>query len=267
MSYCGSQTFVKRHAEVREASVLRCRAWTCDDCAPCRRAQLIAQAHRGQANTFITLTCRKVEGLSPEEAAARLANAWRIIHKRALREAARNPDKVPFPGGEWPDDRYGVKPGFPIPRQVRLHDDRLEYLVVVEAHVSGMPHLHILCRSAWIGQQWLSMQMLDLLDSPVVFVQRVSARSQVNAYIAKYCGKCAHKFGNTKRYWESKGYQLTKYEKKSKTVFPWQETYLEPTNIHVIASWWESKGWQCTWESAFHLTAQPPQKEGGYAAL
>lgn len=264
--YCGQSTLVKYAPDRREATTLRCRAWTCPDCVDRRKAQLIAQAHRGNANTFITLTCKREHLPTPEAAALALSNAWRIIVKRALRENRRDPEKNPYPFGACDAEVFDLNGQRSIPRQVRLPNGRLDYLVVIEAHESGWPHLHILCRSQWIGRDWLAEQMRDLLESPVVDIRRITKRSQVNAYVAKYCGKCAHKFGSAKRYWQTPRYQLTKYEKKNAATYPWQDVSRSDHRLYVFIKHWEQSGWIVFKESIWHVIAEPPSTGWGEPA-
>lgn len=258
MTYCGEQTFVKWNPHEREAVSLRCRSWTCPDCSPARKRQLIAQGHRGKPNTFITLTCRRGQVATPDAAARALSDAWRIVHKRAMREALRDPSKRHKPAGKsppggWPIDKHGH-----VPRQVSLENGRLDYLVVIEAHKSGWPHLHILSRSKWIAVDWLRGQMAELLNSPVVFVQRITKRSQVAAYVSKYCSKCEHKFGTAKRYWESKNYPLTPFEGKKASTKAWWEQYRDNCTLKETVQRWEAQGWQIEIVSVYKVLAKPP---------
>lgn len=258
MTYCGEHTFVKYCADTRQATTLRCRSWTCPQCVDGRRSQLIAQAHRGKANTFLTLTKRSQIDADKNMEALALANAWRITHKRALREANRDPKKHPHPFGAAPPQGWPQETNVEIANKIRLIDKKLEYLCVIEAHASGHPHLHILCRSTWIDHEWLSAQMNELLGSPVVFVQRIQERSKLNAYVAKYCGKCTHKFGTAKRYWQSKGYQQVKYVKPVKAFYDWDATSKTKFSIHHFAAIWAMDSWDVTYEKAWHIRAEPP---------
>ncbi len=258
MTYCGEYTYVKTRPDAIEATTLLCRSWTCDHCREDRKRQLIAQAHRGRANTFITITCRRDRYETPNEAAQALAQAWRIIAKRAVRLAHRN-DRAP---AERSSTRIPLEqstdnsphPGPPV----KLPNGRLEYLVVIEAHASGWPHLHILCRSIWIGQKWLSEQLNELLGSPVCYIQRVTKRAAVSAYVAKYCGKCVHKFGTTKRYWQTQGYQVVKWERDEQPRTLWHDCSRVPDDISKIAHNLEVMHWCVTFERRWHLTASPP---------
>lgn len=268
MTYCGERTLVKHNAERAEATTLKCRSWTCPDCQPMRKSQLIAQAHRGKADTFITLTVRRSQYANPAVAAQALAHAWRIIVKRATREAARDVSKNPYPFGACDGEEWDLNGQANHKRQVRLPQDGLQYLCVIEAHESGWPHLHILARSAWIAQAWLKAQTTDLLNSPVVDIRRISKRSQVNAYVAKYCGKCTHKFGTTKRYWTSGHYELTKYEKRKTKGVLWFDIEHSKRHIVQIVDGWEQAGWWVERESWWHAwtTRGPPPDPGGGGA-
>lgn len=251
-------TVVKYHPERREATTLLCRSWLCEHCREDRKRALIAQAHRGRANTFITITVRRDEFKTPNQAAAALARAWRVIVKRALRQ-----DNIRLKRKEKAAERSSavtnsdLKLDLPV-AQVTLEKGRLEYLVVIEAHASGWPHLHILCRSQWIAQKWLSTQLLDVLKSPICYVQRLTKRAQIGAYVAKYCGKCAHKFGNTKRYWQTRGFQLTKYEPVARPKVYWHDVARSHARLCELAESWSSQQWAVAFESNWHLTASPP---------
>lgn len=208
MSYCQQHSIVNELPGEHVCVSLRCRAWTCPDCAEDRKRGLIAQAHGGQPDTFLTLTMRRVEGLEPEAAALAISRYWRLVRLRALREAKRDITKTPTPAGTeppggWPRDGHGR-----VPRQVFLHGDRLPFLAVVEKHKSGWPHLHIMLRSKWMHQRWIAAQMAELADSPVQDIRRINGRAKVAAYVAKYAAKCAAKLGSAKRYWTSRDYDL-----------------------------------------------------------
>jgi hypothetical protein len=270
MTYCGERTLVKGNAQRVEATTLKCRSWTCADCQPARKAQLVAQAHRGKADTFITLTVKRSSYADPAMAAQALAHAWRIIVKRAIREAARDTTKHPYPFGANEGDHWDLDGRASWPRQVKLPKDGLQYLAVVEAHESGWPHLHILARSAWIAQDWLAEQTKELLDAHRVDIRRISKRSQINAYVAKYCGKCTHKFGTTKRYWQSGKYQLSKYEAKKTKGVIWHDVSHSTSTVHQLVNNWASIGWWFEMESYWHAWTNrsprpPPAAEGATA--
>ena len=173
--YCQCRTAVKGDGREFLAVSLKCRAWTCPDCAPERQRQLIAFAIDGKPNRFLTLTSRRRDGMSPAQAAAELARCWRLVRLRLMR-------------------RYKVK--------------SLPFLAVFEATKLGWPHLHILLRAPFLDQQLISQWMNDLMQSPIVHIEKLDDPKKAVRYCAKYIGKDCTKFGTSKRYWSSQDYRL-----------------------------------------------------------
>lgn len=170
MSICREWLLVKNSPEIIKAKLLHCRSWQCECCRKERKAALIAKAIAGAPTRFLTLTSNPKHGNSPEERAAALAQAWRLIVKRLRR---LNPS------------------------------EDLEFLAVFEATKAGEPHLHILLRSPFIPQSLISAWMKELTNSPIVDIRRVRSHHEVASYLAKYIGKAPQRFGTTKRYWTS----------------------------------------------------------------
>ena len=175
MTYCGEHTLVNEKEDGYVAVSMKCRSWICPDCHEDRRRQLIALAHGGKPNRFITLTVSARWGTGRLERAYELSRAWRNIVKALKR---KHPGKT------------------------------LNYLCVLEAQKNGEPHLHIAFRGPWVDQAWLSDQMKARMGAPIVDVRYVNKSSRLAGYIAKYIGKGSVRFGNLKRYWSSKGYDL-----------------------------------------------------------
>ena len=152
---------------------LRCHCWHCDECRPIRTAQLVAEAKMGNPTLFITLTSRNPGHGSPDEAAVRLAPAWREARRLHLKKHGRG---------------------------------SLPFLAVFERTKKGWPHMHIVARAKWVSAVWLSNLMLRLLDSPEVDVTAIHEKSKVAAYVTKYISKNPERFEGTKRYWRSLDY-------------------------------------------------------------
>lgn len=171
---CSEWSLVKSDGTTATVQPLRCRCWSCEECSPIRKRQLMAQAHAGHPDTFLTLTVNPARGLDPSERARTLAHAWRSLRKRAMR-------------------KYKLA--------------ALPFLAVFERTKKGEPHLHILLRVKWLDQKWLSAQMRELIDAPIVDIRRVNGSSKISAYIAKYIGKDPQRFKGTKRYWASRDYE------------------------------------------------------------
>jgi len=179
--FCRDWIVVKRHGDEFTAAPLYCRSWTCDVCQPRRCKQLIRDGLAGAPTTFITLTAPGRTDDTPDDQARQLVRAWREVVRRAKR-------------------LYGY-PAIP-------------YLAVFEATKAGRPHLHILCRVKWIGQDWLSRQMQQIMGAPIVDVRRIRSRRGAALYVAKYVGKDPHRFHGVKRYWCTQGWRVTPRDTK-----------------------------------------------------
>lgn len=220
MSLCGAWSLVKHDTSATRAIALWCRAWTCTDCAPFRIAALKRMAMAGQPSTFITLTVNPAEGQSPEERAAELSNAARIMFKRARR---------------------------------KFQKAKIEYLAVFEATKKGEPHLHIIARAPFIPQRWLSETMNELIKAPIVDIRRVGSMRGVARYVAKYIAKGPKPFASLKRYWSTPGYDLERGKKASSDT-PWGSGWRvvkEP--LVVIADIWRSHWRPVEWVGDFEI--------------
>lgn len=181
--YCGSKSIATRNGSTAHVYPLRCKRWTCPDCAPRRRRALIATAIEGQPNRFVTITCNPNWFGSPEERGEQLVRAWRDF----VREERR---------------LGNVK--------------ELQYLAVVELTAKGEPHIHLVCRSSRISQARLSNWMLKRIGAPIVDVRLIKGQKEVAKYVSKYISKRNIRLGSLKRYWKSLKYSpMTAKEKKA----------------------------------------------------
>lgn len=220
MTVCGGWSLVAHRSTGTTAITLWCRSWTCPDCAPFRAAALKRLGMDGNPTTFITLTVNPAKGESPESRARALSNAWRVITKRARRKFTKA---------------------------------KLEFLAVFEETKKGEPHLHILARAPYIPQRWLSDQMRELIDAPIVDIRRVHQKKEAAKYIGKYVGKGPKPFAALKRYWSSPGYDLEREAKraaKADRLGGWR-VWKEP--LVVIADIWRSQWQQVEWVSDTEL--------------
>lgn len=227
MAYCGEHIAVKATGKEITAVSLRCKSWLCPDCTDTRKAGLIANGIAGQPNKFITLTSRRRKGITEEQAARDLSRAWRLCRLRLMR-------------------RYKLK--------------QLPFLAVVERHVSGWPHLHLLYRGPFLSQKLISKWMAELCDGPIVHIKALDNPGRAAAYCAKYCSKCVQKIGSAKRYWQSRDYDLRDPEErgeKKKGQSGWQmETQRLIDKIRV----WELNGFAIKRESAWVARAIIPEE-------
>ena len=221
MTYCGERTLASTVEGVKTAITLRCRSWGCADCAPQRKRQLVAKGISGSPNRLITLTSRHRKDQTPEDAAKALVRAWRIIRSTIKKKNPR---------------------------------EKVEFLAVFEETKTGWPHLHILVRSAWLDQRWLSAQMARLTDSPIVDIRAVHNQRGVASYVSKYIGKAPGKFGTLKRYWTSQAYELINKIAGRKKV-TWS---IEKMSLAQWANMWSRFGFVIEWHSTQKVTASKP---------
>ena len=209
MTYCNEAVLVNQGVgEVRAVS-LRCRAWTCPNCAPERQKQLFAQAMAGAPNTFITLTANPKSGGTPHDRARRLADAWRIIVKRTKRHY-----------------KYPTLP----------------YLCVFERTKKGEPHLHILARVPWIDQRLLSKWMDELTQAPIVDIRRIYNHKSMAQYVSKYIAKDPHRFTQNKRYWSTRDWEVNRFERPEKPG-TWSRSWeMRDTTLDKLEQSWRTAG-------------------------
>lgn len=203
---CREQSLVKTGDGWGVARPLCCRSWGCEYCAPRRRSDLIRRAAAGRPTRLLTLTTNPALYGSPAQRAHELANAWRKVVKRAQRQLG------------W---------GKP------------QYFAVFERTKRGEPHLHILIRGRYLPQSWLSKQMKELIGAPICDIRKVHSERGAAAYVAKYLGKDPHRFGTCKRYWATRGYDLTAVNADRSST--WELTPWQITREPVEAIW---RAWQ-----------------------
>lgn len=172
---CSEWALVKTQNSTMTVEPLKCKCWTCEYCSPMRSRQLVRSAFMGRPDTFLTLTVNPKFFAGPDDRARRLARAWRLLRLRIMR-------------------RYGWK--------------KLPFLAVFEKTKAGEPHLHILLRSTWISQKFVSDTMLELMGAPIIDIRRIDDQKKLTAYVAKYVGKDPTMYRGTKRYWSSRDYEL-----------------------------------------------------------
>ena len=187
MTLCGEWSLVKDYGRYIKAGTLKCRRWTCEECGPKRKKQVVGQALAGRPDRMLTLTVNPAWGASPEERRAELARAWRLLCKRAMR-------------------KYGYR--------------SIPCFVVVEKTQQGEPHLHILLRKTWLDQGWISGVMAELMSAPICWIERVKSKGRGASYVTKYLGKDPQPFGQSKRYWRSRDWCI---ETKREFMWDWKE--------------------------------------------
>lgn len=192
----------------RTVRLLPCRNWHCEYCQPNRLRQLRAMAASGAPTSCLTLTINVATGESIVDRYRLLHNAWKILVKRILREFKKPAEN------RWilvTDDGYSYQQ----PQDYRntkatkagsIH--RLHYMAFPEETENKQPHLHILLRTKYIPQRWIAQQMKDLINSPIVWIEKIKGPAGAIAYVTKYVTTAPAQFGKSKRYWCSRFYQI-----------------------------------------------------------
>lgn len=210
MAYCRERSIVNYSETVHTAVSLKCRAWTCPDCADMRKKQLTAECIGGDPDTFLTLTYRVRPDRTPNQAALELSRAWRLCRLRLMRH-------------------HKLK--------------HLPFMAVIESTVNGWPHLHILLRSRWLSIDVIRTAMTEIVDSPVVHIRRIDSKGRVAAYCSKYASKAVHKFGTAKRYWQSFDYDKRPDADPKKKPLPGHGWEQHSWSIDRIIQGWKELGW------------------------
>lgn len=169
----GRGCLVGKSRHLVQVTACGCRAWSCDACAPARRADVKAQIEAGEPTSLLTLTWHAKRPEAPEEARLAMARAFHRLTWRVRRK---------YPGHAF------------------------EFFVVPEITRAGYPHLHVALRAAFIPQGWLSDQWASLVGAPVVDIRALRSPRWGAGYLAKYLTKARDRLGTAKRYWKSRGW-------------------------------------------------------------
>ena len=152
---------------------LYCRKWQCPDCSKHLKKRLKRRLISGRPNAFMTLTTNPAAHETPREA---FLNATYAVNK--LMKILRR--------------RY--------PRR------RIEYALVWEQTKRGFPHAHILLRSPYIPQTFLSREWKRLSGAQIVDIRMVRTEGEAAAYVSKYLAKDPAVPDGYKRYRTSRQY-------------------------------------------------------------
>lgn len=179
----------------------------------------MAVAASGEPTSMLTLSSNVNNAGCKEDKYKALHEAWRNLVKRTIRQFSKKPETrwmLTTPEGyEYQEIRAYRITIKTAPKEVT----RLHYMAFAEETKSGEPHLHILLRTEYIPQRWLSQQMKELINSPVLWIEKIKGTSAAIAYVSKYITKAPAKFGKSRRYWVSRFYQVNTPEKYIKDVF------------------------------------------------
>lgn len=199
--------------------ILPCGSWNCDTCAPHRRKQLMAIAASGRPTICLTLTHWYAPGADQEKHYRELHLAWKNLVKRILRQFNKDPEQ------RWimkTDEGYEYQEleAISITRKTKAKViGKLHYMAFAEETQNGEPHLHILLRTVFIPQAWISQQMKEIIRSPIVWIEKIKGPKSAIAYVTKYCTKAPAQFGKSRRYWVSRWYQLIRKERDKRSLY------------------------------------------------
>lgn len=224
--FCSQVQFRRQGDDFTDIKLLPCRSWGCEVCAPNRRKQLMAIAASGLPSICLTLTSNASNTGTPTSRYRELHSAWRDLVKRITRQFKKAPEKrwvlTTEEGYQYQDTTaYYITSRTKVGNVKRLH-----YMAFAEETKQGEPHLHILLRTKYIPQRWLSQQMAELLNSPVLWIEKIKSVKSTIAYVAKYVTKAPAQFGKSRRYWVSRYYQVNTPDKHLKGAFSRQNSQL-----------------------------------------
>lgn len=186
----------------------------------------MAIAASGLPSICLTLTSNANREGTPESRYRELHSAWRDLVKRTLRQFKKPPEKRWILTTEEGYQYQGIT-AYNITKRTKVGKvKRLHYMAFAEETEKGEPHLHILLRTKYIPQRWLSQQMAELLNSPVLWIEKIKSVKSTIAYVAKYVTKAPAQFGKSRRYWVSRYYQVNTPDKYLKNVFSRQNSQL-----------------------------------------
>lgn len=248
------RTLVKWEPDRRTGVSIDCKSWGCPECGELRKKQLMAAGFAGKPTTFLTLTAKRAPNRTAAGCAYELARAWRLLRLRIMRgKPERDAHQARVKNARLAGEPPPKKPqAWPFLKGSQKRP--LPFLAVFEATKLGWPHLHIMMRSRFIPQEWISNEMAEITGSPVVWIERIDQQSKIASYIAKYCGKDPHRFGKTKRYWQSADYQLS-----AKPARP---------DAPVLSGGWEMDPASLdTWSNALRLAGWRVERESRRCAI
>lgn len=220
----------------------------------------MARAAAGQPRTCLTLTIRPDPDMTDIELYRRLHAAWRVLQRQIIQQFARAPEKRwllrAADGSLCQDDRdQRITAATPQGAYRRLH-----YMAFVEATKSGAPHLHILLRAPYIPQRWISQVMQREIGSPIVWIERITKTKQAIAYVAKYVTKAPARYGQSRRYWVSRDWELNKQDYRVDALFDRRYSRVVKQRYSELAAQIISQGLIAVDISPEHLRLYTPRQ-------
>jgi hypothetical protein len=172
---CGAGSLIQHTGTVADIKQAGCRSWLCPTAAPGRKAELIRRLRAGRPNKFFTVTSRPDPDQTHEKRREIMGKAWPLLIRRMERHTGRH----------------------------------IPYLAVCEKTPSnGTPHIHAALRCRYVSQRLLSKWWEELTGWKIVDIRQVKNPKKLSIYLTKYFKKDPYKFGNSKRYWNNRDWEL-----------------------------------------------------------
>lgn len=200
MSLCTDRTVVNQNLSEGTAHALKCKRWSCEQCNPNCRREVMERAREGIPNVFLTLTCRHGNYASPDEAARDMKRGLVLFRKMLQR-------------------KHGI--------------EKMPFIVVYEKHQSGWPHMHLLCRLPFVHISKLRKYWEKIVGAWQVDIRFIRKKSQILFYVTKYIGKDLQAFKGCKRWWRSHNYAIDKKEREPLFLFG-NRLSIEPVDFHTF---------------------------------
>lgn len=133
---------------------LTCKRWGCRYCGQKKALKLAERTATANPNRLITLTVNPAVHCSP-----------RVAYESTTK-------KLPL-----------------LARKIRRDHDEFEYLRVLEVTKKGWPHFHLVARSPFIRQHYISDVWSELTGAPIVDIRKIRKHNDVFTYVMKYLCK------------------------------------------------------------------------------
>ena len=117
-----------------------CGRWSCGDCARYKVRRIVGRIVDGDPCTFMTFGWDTKRPESIERARQVMGEKWGLLVAMIRR---------------------------------RYPDHEFHYFVAVERFQNGYPHFHVLARTGFIDQKWLSKKADALWGAPVVDIRKI----------------------------------------------------------------------------------------------
>jgi len=189
---------------------LRCKRWTCVECARLNKRQLLARLKDTRPTAFLTLTCDPKRFESSAEAFALMSLRLNTLVKRIRRRI----DPAPF-----------------------------AYFVVWERTRSGWPHAHLLIAGPYLPQRWLSRNWQELTGAPIIDIRQVRSPHDAVLYLAKYLTKDLSVPPGCKRFRSSRGFLAPPPPSPLFALWPAAFWQLWHADVPTVARDLASLGW------------------------